>query len=117
MRGLCNLRQDGIHIVRHIVFFYFQFKCRNAIVLDIIFRLNQAYLLLGSKIQILSLKSLSQIFLHILLKSLILSCYKNKPISSGKKFLASERAFVFFHLAAVLVDIMLGLTQSNKEDE
>ena len=51
------------------------------------------------------------------LKSLILSCCKDKPISSGKKFLASERAFLLVHLAGLLVGIMLELTQSNKEDE
>ena len=35
------------------------------------------------------------------------SC-KNKSILSDKKFLASEKAFVLFYLAAVLVRIMLG---------
>ena len=84
---------------------------------DVIFRLNQVYLLLESKIQILLLKNLSQLSLDILLKSLIISYCKTKPISSGKNFLASERVSVLFYLAGVLVGIMLGLTDSNKEDK
>ena len=96
--------------------FYYQCTCWNARVFDITFRLTQIYSLLESKTQILLLKNLSQISLHILLKSLILACCKNKPISSGKKFITPERAFVLFYLAAVLVGIMLVLTQSNKED-
>ena len=52
--------------------------------------------------------------MHILLKSFSLARCKNKPILSGKMFLASESAFVLFDLAGVLVGIMLGLTQSNK---
>lgn len=62
--------------------------------------------------QILLLKNLHTL---TLLKSLILACCKNKPITSGEKFLASERAFVLFYLAAFLVGTMLGLTQSKKE--
>ena len=96
--------------------FYFQSTCWNVRVFDIIFRLNQLYLLLESKQQVFLLKSLSKISLHIFLKLSVLACCKNKLISSGKKFLTSERPLILFCLAAVLVGIMLGLTQSNKED-
>ena len=96
--------------------FYFQCTCWNARVFEIIFRLNQVYSLLESKIKILLVKTFSQISLDILLRSLILACCKNKPRSSVKKFLVSERAFVLFYLAAVLVGIMLGLIQLNKDD-
>ena len=96
--------------------FYFQCTCWNGRVFDIIFRLNQIHSLLESKIQILLLKNISQTSLHIILKSLILACCKTRPFTSRKKFLASEGAFVHFYLAAVLVGIMLGLIQSNKED-
>ena len=108
MPGLCNLRQDGIQIIRHIAFFIFSANIGMPVYLIQYFRLNQVYLLLVSKKQILLHKRLSQISLDILQKSLILSFCKNKPISSGKKFPASERAFVFFYLAAALVGIMLG---------
>ena len=94
-------------------FFSFQCKCRNSWIFDKIFWLNHIYSLFESKIQILLLKL--QISVTILLKSLILSRCKNKPISSSKIFLASERAFVLFHFAGVLVSIMLGLTSRMKK--
>lgn len=68
----------------------------HMLIFDIIFRLNQAYSLLETQIQILLLKDLTNISLHILLKSLILSCCMNKPISSVKNWLASERPFLIF---------------------
>ena len=111
MSGFCNLRQDGIHIVIHIVFFYFQSKYWNTREFDLVFRLNEIYLLLECKTKIFLPQNLSQISLYIVLKSLILSYCINKPISSGKKFLA----FVVFQLVAVPADIMLDLTQPDKE--
>ena len=93
MSGLCNLH--GIHIKRRIVF-YFQCKCRNARVFDKIFTESSIFIVRAKKIQFLLLKNLSQISLHILLKSLILSCCRIEPVSSGKKLLASERVFVLF---------------------
>ena len=100
------------YILRNIVFFFnFQCKYPNARLLDKIIWLSQVHSLAGSKIQILLPKHLSQIFVHILLKSLILFCCENNPV------LSSERVFVLFHLARVLIGIMMGLTQSNKEGE
>ena len=79
------------YITDILFFFTFQCKCRNAQVFDIIIWLNHVYSLLGSKIQVLLLKHLSQIPVHIPLKTLTLCSCKNKPVTSGKIFLASER--------------------------
>ena len=101
------------YIIRHDAFFL-SVQMWECPLFDI-FWLNHLYSLIESKIQILLLKHLSQISEHILLELLILSCYKNKPISSRKVLLASERAFALFRFAGVLVGIVLGSTQSNKE--
>ena len=60
---------------------------------------ESSILTVGVKNTFFLLTNLSQISLHILLKSLILSCCNIKPISSGKKFLASEILYFFIWLA------------------